>query len=383
MASSFSSLLSLKHHRDQIEAELAAATNDPALAELGSGEQSNAQHIVFPDVHLASACLQKALRRGELDVALTAARMLLRHDPERLWRRLAVCAFEDFGLSDLSVTARTVAVAAAKNFRIANGEDRVLGHVLALLCRTTRDRRLDDLYASGTAVFAEPEWASRFAARDGGQLVGSLIQDCARLIARCERPVPRRSFWSLSGAEAAAALEAMGRKGLLEGGLGELCGVGLRVSRCLLPLLLPLAIQATAAHGGPGHAVAVEVPAAPLVGTLPAYAIDGFTRVGRSVLGDLLRQSVELKALLAPLPARCHRDVLHHLLFFAEGGLASPLLIDPVSEALYGAALQCGTRLSDPAAGVALMTSLLDEIHSLRAQRLAGFVPPSSIGDLQ
>ena len=64
-------------------------------------------HCVFPDVHIASSCLQKALRRGELSLRWRRRASLLRHDPERLWRRLCVCAFEEFGLVDLGVTARS------------------------------------------------------------------------------------------------------------------------------------------------------------------------------------------------------------------------------------------------------------------------------------
>ena len=36
----------------------------------------------FSDVHIASSCLQKALRRGELSFAFAAAQFLLRRDPE-------------------------------------------------------------------------------------------------------------------------------------------------------------------------------------------------------------------------------------------------------------------------------------------------------------
>src|ERR1700754_2051601 len=56
------------------------------------------------DVHLASSCLQKALRRSDAVHAHLAAHSLLAMDPKRLWRRLVVIVFEDFGLTDLSLT---------------------------------------------------------------------------------------------------------------------------------------------------------------------------------------------------------------------------------------------------------------------------------------
>jgi hypothetical protein len=56
------------------------------------------------------------------------------------------------------------------------------------------------------------------------------------------------------------------------------------------------------------------------------------------------------------------------LLFFAEGARASPLVRDPLSEALRDHALSAGTKLSLPAAreAIALMGELLPKVHALR-----------------
>jgi hypothetical protein len=56
------------------------------------------------------------------------------------------------------------------------------------------------------------------------------------------------------------------------------------------------------------------------------------------------------------------------LLFFAEGARSSPLVRDPLSEALRDHALSAGTKLSLPAAreAVALMGELLPSVHALR-----------------
>ena len=95
MCSSSYHLGSLGFYRDCVAGELADEDKpfEPNF--------SDAADCVFPDVHIASACLQKALRRGDARFALAAGEMLRISDPERLWRRLCVCAFEDFGLVDL------------------------------------------------------------------------------------------------------------------------------------------------------------------------------------------------------------------------------------------------------------------------------------------
>lgn len=51
--------------------------------------------------YVGASLLQKAIRRGRIELALQAAATLLEQSPERLWRRLACIAFEDVGLGDL------------------------------------------------------------------------------------------------------------------------------------------------------------------------------------------------------------------------------------------------------------------------------------------
>jgi hypothetical protein len=331
------------------------------------GEVLAGEDAVFADVHLASSCLQKSLRRGEEGFARAAARMLLHRDPERLWRRLCVCAFEDFGLADLSVTARVVAVASAKAFRQVNGEDRVLRHLLSLLCALTKDRRLDDLYGVAAAIYVEPAKRAALANR-ADRHIGPLVHAAYRLIVTCERTIPRRGFRAVSPEACDRELDAFARRGLGDGALIELCSKGVRLSRCLLPLLLPLAIEATEAFGGLGDPKEQSFATAPLIGGVPGYAIDGFTRAGRAVLAELGREEPRVKELLAPLPAARRLDVLHHLMFFAEGSRCSPLIGDPLAQALLEEAVACGARLPQPraAAAVALMEELLPQVHALR-----------------
>ena len=356
MCSSLYHLAPLSFYRDCVATALARDVADTTTPDCNV------------DIHIASSCLQKALRRGEFVFALSAARLLLRQDPERLWRRLCVCAFEDFGLSDLSVTARVVGVAANRGFRLVQGEARVLAHLIDLLCATAKDRRLDDLYALGAAVLA-----------DGGRLkvieraqpsIAPLVHDASRLMATCERPVPRRTFRAVSSEASVRALARMASDGLVDAGLFELCAKGVRLSRCLLPLLLPPAIAATEALGGLGTAAPVPIPAVPLIGGVPAYAVDGFTRVGRAVLARLFAQETSLQTLLAGVPAAKRLAVLHHLLFVAEGSLCTPVIRDVLSDALKSEAIACAGGLTRDAvaAGVELIGELLPRLHHLRQQ---------------
>jgi replication-associated recombination protein RarA len=48
---------------------------------------------------VAMSAMQKAIRRGREDLALSAAATLLRDAPDKLWRRVGCVAFEDVGLA--------------------------------------------------------------------------------------------------------------------------------------------------------------------------------------------------------------------------------------------------------------------------------------------
>jgi hypothetical protein len=340
-------LLSLQSYRDRL------------VAEVEGDEISVEPSRHLTDVHLASSCLQKALRRGDDRFALAAAVTLLRHDPERLWRRLSVCAFEDFGLANLELTARVVAAIASKPFRLRVGERRILSHLIRHLCATAKDRRLDDLYALGAIGLTEPY---RLVLRDDVRGLVSLVDRAKALIRRCERIVPNRTFRALDINQATAVLRAMP----LDEAAHYFLEAGLRQTRCLLPVLLPLALAATVEGGGLGPATDVALPEAPVFDGLPAYAMDGFTRSGRRVLYQLRR--VAFRTWLAPLPTSVQADALHHLLFFAEGGLATPLHSDSLSRALRGRAIRHGIRLPEEA--LAAFAQLLPLIHQLRRDEL-------------
>jgi len=49
------------------------------------------------------SALQKAVRRGEEDLALRAAMNLRIDGPHAIWRRLGIIAFEDIGIANIDV----------------------------------------------------------------------------------------------------------------------------------------------------------------------------------------------------------------------------------------------------------------------------------------
>ncbi len=75
--------------------------------------------IDFPalhtDVHTAASLLQKAIRRSDEALSLSAAQKLFRDDPRRFWRRFNVCLFEDVGLVDRNLILAALSIAPSRD----------------------------------------------------------------------------------------------------------------------------------------------------------------------------------------------------------------------------------------------------------------------------
>lgn len=69
------------------------------------------------DRWLARSALQKAVRRGEVVVALRAAAALHAQVGPAIWRALIIIALEDVGVAEIDVVARVIAAARDKAWR--------------------------------------------------------------------------------------------------------------------------------------------------------------------------------------------------------------------------------------------------------------------------
>jgi hypothetical protein len=95
---------------------------------------------------VAMSTLQKAIRRGREDVALSAAATLLRDAPEKLWRRVGCIAYEDIGVASLeAVGLATVALAGKRHRSALGGEWAIASCLVAELSRAPKCRAADDL----------------------------------------------------------------------------------------------------------------------------------------------------------------------------------------------------------------------------------------------
>ena len=97
--------------------------------------------------------MQKAIRRGREDLALSAAATLLRDAPSKLWRRIGCAAFEDVGAASLETVGLATVALVGKQARAAlGGEWAVASCIVSELCRVQKCRAADDLLATARAV---------------------------------------------------------------------------------------------------------------------------------------------------------------------------------------------------------------------------------------
>jgi hypothetical protein len=95
---------------------------------------------------VAMSAMQKAIRRGREDLALSAATALLRDAPDKLWRRIGCIAYEDVGLAALDTVGIATVSLGGKQARAAlGGEWAVASCVVAKLSRAPKCRAADDL----------------------------------------------------------------------------------------------------------------------------------------------------------------------------------------------------------------------------------------------
>jgi len=101
-------------------------------------DRSQTQQTII-DPYVARSALQKALRRGDAELA-TQAGVCLLEDSQRLWRAVAVILFEDFGSRPIDLASQVLAVAAFKRVRAKIGSDySILCWLIEVLCRHARD----------------------------------------------------------------------------------------------------------------------------------------------------------------------------------------------------------------------------------------------------
>jgi MgsA AAA+ ATPase C terminal len=286
---------------------------------------------------VAMSAIQKAIRRGCEDLALGAAATLLRDAPHKLWRRIGCIAFEDIGVASLeAVGLATVALAGKRHRAALGGEWAVASCVVVEMCRAPKCRAADDLLM---ACELHPAYAQARA-----ELLHLTTHDLI-ILATGNGSIHERALalWYALGTDRDRST-LVSRRGdprvvfdqLCEAGwphtIVEVAREGFRRTRIMLcPLVALLACETC-------QDTQLEsdiLPPEEMIGGVPTWAIDLYSREGRAALARFLQTD-------APAARWIRRNIrpaqrlsfLGHIIFRVEGGLVANRMRWPLDEEL-------------------------------------------------
>ena len=328
---------------------------------------------------IASSALQKAVRRGDVALAERAAFALHREDRSATWRRLIAIAFEDVGAANLDVVLETVAVATLPKWRAVIGEEVVLCSIVSRLATAPKDRSADYLMW----IAAEhPDLRETREICDH-----SSITECLSRVLDRSRSLPDRAVaaWFCSGINHPYQ-HRVGTGDL--GGLADAyCRLGappdlveatvLAARRTWQPyaVLVPL-VWCEVQRSGVTKVEDAIVPPSGLAVSIPLYALDEHTRLGKRAINTLAQQSLSIRTCLQQyVPRRRWIAAAQHAAFYAEGSAVSRRLHWSQSRSLerLGIEAELSTAEVRPDGVEPLIGAIrnsLDELNAIRTQLL-------------
>jgi hypothetical protein len=259
----------------------------------------DASHLKL-DPWAASSLLQKAIRRGEVDLAKSAASLLHRYRGVAVWRRLIIIAVEDIGIADLDLVGEVVQLATNKEVRAVLASDAdLLSDVCSRLAAAPKDRSADYLMSAATLSPAALRERRRMLHLETGELLDTAANAALPLI---ERAVA--ALLACTGAADQSRLRIAPLERLLASvGAPESLGSALlaltRAPTVPFVLMLPLLWSAWQRAGGVSHIVGQNPPEPEYVGSIPLYVFDKHTAAGKQAIAIFARTNSPVRRTLA------------------------------------------------------------------------------------
>jgi len=289
---------------------------------------------------LAMSLLQKSIRRGEVGFALSAAATLLSSAPDKLWRRLRVAAYEDIGLADLEAVSLALAGTSSKRTRMALGGNwRVASFLAMRLANAKKCRSADDLLMTllDHPAYQHDRLRLTFQTTSDLMKVASGNDDIVtRAIALCYALGTDR--WNPNSLRQRKGHPAYCFSQMLDDGFPhcvlELAQRGFNGVREPLPVLMSLLSRECP---GLSHCSceADEFPETVMIGDVPGWAVDQYTRKGKEALRRFLQSDTATAAWVRRnVLQRQQLRFLGGIVFRAEGGLLKDRMRWPLGDRL-------------------------------------------------
>lgn len=280
-------------------------------------------YLALPNKWIAMSLLQKAIRRRDEAQALRAGCYLLSIDYRTLWRRLVVIAWEDISFGDFDLCGMVTAASGSKRWRAKlGGEWRVVSYLISALCQAQKNRVADDLI-----TIVEHE-SSLEDIRDN--LGTTKITDLSSIVSNQATDLTHRliAMWYMLGTTKFESDVLYRRSGdinlffetfetsLCPEHVLAVCRVAVARSGTILPAVIPLLWSRWRDVIEPTLSRHDDLKPHSELNSIPRYALDGNTRIGRRYLYGLAERSPELKRYLHEAVSFADRKALLRKLYF-------------------------------------------------------------------
>jgi hypothetical protein len=333
--------------------------------------QSRSMHA---DPWIVSSVLQKAIRRGEVDIAQRAAAGLLALRGSAIWRRFIVIAFEDVGIGSVDALLVTVAAASDASLRSACGGDvRVAAFLTGLLAEAPKDRSAD--YLAGARDHPDLARFARTVAR--ATVKSQLCTARDETLDLQHRAIGAYFATGFRSAEEhrrygdldalVASFRALGVPDDLAAGTD----VAARRTREPITLMIPL-IWLAARPQGPPKISNQAVPNTQLIDGIPLYGFDKHTRLGKRAIRELVADDARLRICLEEFVPRSRWLAAAEMAaFYADAAPISRRLEWPLSRSLEALGTQADfAKVGVPLAGIepllSVMAASLGHLNEIR-----------------
>ena len=336
------------------------------------------QGDIIKDPWIANSLMQKAIRRGESEIAINAALSFYAMRGSAVWRRLMIIACEDVGIGSIETVIGTVRACTDVGLRRSTGGNaEVIRRLAETLARAAKDRSADHLIAAAALhpdleaarrKMASIESAERLEVLRDGELPLGVRATAAWFASGLEWDRERR----ILGGNLDALVECYGAMGAPPDLVETALCAARRIREPLAALLPLLSLSKPPGEGRIVEACASHISTYSLDG-IPLYAFDMHTRIGRQALTQLTRGDPVLQAIIEQYaPARSGVDAVRLAAFHVEGACTRPRFTWALSQSIE----QLGVEADLLSAGVklegheALLEAVRERLPALNDLRL-------------
>lgn len=328
---------------------------------------------------IAMSLLQKAIRRGCNELALRASATLLQQAADRLWKRCGCIAFEDIGIADPETVGLVTVALEGKRIRAdLGGEWAVASLIVERMATARRSRASDDLLMSierHPSLNAVRRMQAELSIPELGRIVlgkGSLHDRALALwyVLGTDRRPSR--YLPIRRGEPAFVFHLLEELGTPRDVIAA-TRLGFKKTR---EVLCPFVGLLTAEGGARGEDIEDDpLPPTMMMGPVPGWALDQFTREGRAAFGRFLRSDCRTAVdLRSAVSAAGRIEALGGLVFALEGGLLTNRLRSPVHDELRRLVdIEChGPELPNASKLLETLRADLPILNAARADVLGG-----------